>query len=120
MGKGVHSPGGLPVHPDSRIEVLHFPGQDTDATITGTTIADNTAGSLGGGVFSQGSILALTASQFFENEVSPGVEENEYESVEQMRGSMSQQNVAQPAAFERANYMKVLQSWSPDPTGQLL
>ena len=22
-----------------------------------------------------------------------------------------------PAAFERANYMKVLQSWSPDPTG---
>jgi dihydroorotate dehydrogenase (fumarate) len=34
-----------------------------------------------------------------------------------MRGSMSQQNVAQPDAFERANYMKVLQSWRPDPTG---
>ena len=39
------------------------------------------------------------------------MEENEYESIEQMRGSMSQQNVSEPAAFERANYMKVLQSW---------
>ncbi len=45
--------------------------------------------------------------------------EHEYESVAQMQGSMSQQNVADPAAFERANYMKVLQSWQPDPAGQL-
>lgn len=45
---------------------------------------------------------------------------HEYESVEQMRGSMSQMNVAQPDAFERANYMKVLQSWQEDPTGVLL
>lgn len=48
------------------------------------------------------------------------MEEHEYESVQQMRGSMSQQNVAEPAAFERANYMKVLQSWRPDPTGALI
>ncbi len=48
------------------------------------------------------------------------MEEYEYESVAQMQGSMSQQNVAEPAAFERANYMKVLQSWRPDPTGQLI
>jgi dihydroorotate dehydrogenase (fumarate) len=48
------------------------------------------------------------------------MEEHEYESVAQMRGSMSQKNVAEPAAFERANYMKVLQSWRSDPTGQLL
>jgi dihydroorotate dehydrogenase (fumarate) len=47
------------------------------------------------------------------------MEEHEYESVAQMRGSMSQKNVGEPAAFERANYMKVLQSWRPDPTGQL-
>lgn len=33
---------------------------------------------------------------------------------------MSQLNVAEPAAFERANYMKVLQSWRQDPTGVLL
>ncbi len=35
----------------------------------------------------------------------------EYESVIQMIGSMSQQAVADPAAFERANYMKVLSSY---------
>lgn len=34
-----------------------------------------------------------------------------YESVAQMKGSMSQQKVADPAAFERANYIKVLQSY---------
>lgn len=47
------------------------------------------------------------------------MEEHEYESVRQMQGSMSQQHVADPAAFERANYMKVLESWRPDPLGQL-
>ncbi|HEY65151.1 MAG TPA: dihydroorotate dehydrogenase-like protein [Caldilineae bacterium] len=46
------------------------------------------------------------------------MEEHEYESISQMQGSMSQRNVAEPAAFERANYMKVLRSWRPDPTGQ--
>jgi dihydroorotate dehydrogenase (fumarate) len=37
------------------------------------------------------------------------LETYEYESVKQMIGSMSQQAVAEPAAFERANYMKALQ-----------
>ncbi len=37
------------------------------------------------------------------------MEEHEYESVTQMQGSMDQQHVAEPAAFERANYIKVLQ-----------
>ncbi|MGC8595248.1 MAG: dihydroorotate dehydrogenase-like protein [Candidatus Kryptoniota bacterium] len=36
------------------------------------------------------------------------MEEHEYVSVEQMKGSMSQKSVADPAAFERANYMKAL------------
>ncbi len=44
------------------------------------------------------------------------MEEHEYESIEQMQGSMSQQYVAEPAAFERANYMKVLESWRPPAT----
>jgi dihydroorotate dehydrogenase (fumarate) len=48
------------------------------------------------------------------------MEEHEYKSVTQMRGSMSQQNVAEPDAFIRANYMKVLQSWRADPAGQSL
>ena len=41
------------------------------------------------------------------------MEEHEYESVQQMRGSMSQKSVAQPAAFERANYIRVLHSYEP-------
>lgn len=32
-------------------------------------------------------------------------------SVAQVRGSMSQRHVADPTAFERANYIRVLQSW---------
>lgn len=37
--------------------------------------------------------------------------EYEYESIKQMKGSMSHKAVAEPAAFERANYMKALQSF---------
>lgn len=36
---------------------------------------------------------------------------HEYESITQMRGSMSQRAVAEPAAFERANYMIALNSF---------
>jgi dihydroorotate dehydrogenase (fumarate) len=39
------------------------------------------------------------------------LEQHEYESVKQLRGAMSQRNVADPAAFERANYIRILQSW---------
>jgi dihydroorotate dehydrogenase (fumarate) len=46
-------------------------------------------------------------------EIEHWMEEREYESVEQMIGSMSQQHVAEPAAFERANYMKTLASYRP-------
>lgn len=53
-------------------------------------------------------------------ELTRWMEEHEYDSIRQMMGSMSQLNVAEPAAFERANYMKVLQSWKQDPTGVLL
>ncbi len=35
----------------------------------------------------------------------------EYESISQMRGSMSQKAIAEPAAFERAQYMKALTSF---------
>jgi dihydroorotate dehydrogenase (fumarate) len=39
------------------------------------------------------------------------MEEHDYESLEQMRGSMSLRKSPDPAAFERGNYMKVLRSW---------
>ncbi len=52
-------------------------------------------------------------------EVAQWMEDNAYESIRQMQGSMSQKNCAEPAAFERANYMRILHSWRPDPTGKL-
>jgi dihydroorotate dehydrogenase (fumarate) len=39
------------------------------------------------------------------------LEENEYESVAQLKGSMSQRSCSDPAAFERANYMRALNSF---------
>ena len=68
-----------------------------------------------------GSKVTLVASEFLRK--GPGratemietirfwMEEQDYESIEQMQGSMSQKSVADPAAFERANYMKVLSSY---------
>jgi dihydroorotate dehydrogenase (fumarate) len=43
--------------------------------------------------------------------LSQWMERRGYESVAQMKGSMSQKNVADPQAFERANYIKVLESY---------
>jgi len=45
------------------------------------------------------------------DEMGKWMEEYEYTSVKQMRGSMSQKAVADPTAFERANYMKALTSF---------
>lgn len=44
-------------------------------------------------------------------EVRAWMEAHEYESIRQMQGSMSHRAVAEPAAFERANYLKVLSSY---------
>ncbi|OZH54142.1 dihydroorotate dehydrogenase [Hydrocoleum sp. CS-953] len=41
------------------------------------------------------------------------MEEHEYESIAQMRGSMSQINCPDESAFERAQYMKAIQSYQP-------
>jgi dihydroorotate dehydrogenase (fumarate) len=68
-----------------------------------------------------GANVTMIASEFLINGIgratqilaglSSWMEEHEYTSIKQMRGSMSQQSVVQPAAFERANYMKVLSSY---------
>lgn len=39
-----------------------------------------------------------------------------YESLDQMKGSMSQQNVADPTAFERGNYVRILEHYKTDAT----
>jgi dihydroorotate dehydrogenase (fumarate) len=68
-----------------------------------------------------GASVAMVASELLKNgvgcvpqilaELQTWLEEHEYESVSQMKGSMSQQAVADPGMFERANYMKVLSSY---------
>jgi dihydroorotate dehydrogenase (fumarate) len=45
-------------------------------------------------------------------EVITWMEEHEYESIRQMQGSMARQAVADTSAFDRANYMRVLNSYA--------
>lgn len=69
-----------------------------------------------------GANVAMTASELLEQgpqraggiltELGEWMEEHEYSSITQLRGCMSQRAVAEPAAFERANYMKVLGSYT--------
>lgn len=76
-----------------------------------------------------GARVTMMASELLQNgmgrireilqDVDDWLGERGYESVAQLQGSMSQARVEQPGAFERANYMRVLQSWRPDPAGQL-
>jgi dihydroorotate dehydrogenase (fumarate) len=47
-----------------------------------------------------------------ENDLIAWMVEHEYESIQQMQGSMSQRSVANPNAFLRANYLKVLSSYA--------
>ena len=68
-----------------------------------------------------GANVAMMASALLENgvgrlmhtlnDLEEWMVEHEYESIEQMRGSMSQQAVTEPAAFERANYIKALSTF---------
>jgi len=65
-----------------------------------------------------GANVAMTASALLRNginhvtkmlsEMENWLVTHEYQSTDQMRGSMSQKHAGNPAAFERANYMKVL------------
>ena len=45
------------------------------------------------------------------NDMTVWMERHDYESVRQMKGSMSQEKVEDPTAFERANYIKVLEGY---------
>ena len=70
-----------------------------------------------------GAKVTMMASEMFQNgvrrigqvltELVTWLTEHEYDSVTQMIGAMSQKHCAEPAAFERANYMKMLQSYRP-------
>lgn len=68
-----------------------------------------------------GSSAVMTAAELLVNGIDHAAEmikdfeywadAHQYESVQQMRGVLSQRSVANPAAFERANYMKALNSF---------
>lgn len=72
-----------------------------------------------------GAKVAMTASALLQQgyacipsilaELQAWMEAHEYESIKQMQGSMSQGAVAEPAAFERANYIKILNSFRDLP-----
>ena len=47
-----------------------------------------------------------------ERELTAWLDANEYESVSELRGSVSYAASDDPSAFERANYLKTLQSWN--------
>lgn len=54
-------------------------------------------------------------AQTVETELRAWLMEHEYSSVGQLRGSASAAQVTDPAAFERANYMATLRSWTTPP-----
>ncbi len=51
-------------------------------------------------------------------ELAQWLEEHEYESLHQMQGNMSLLRCGNPHAYERANYVKILQSWNAEETAR--
>jgi dihydroorotate dehydrogenase (fumarate) len=72
------------------------------AMMAGASVAMMTSELLAAGTSRLSSIL---------DDLHQWMELHEYESIASMKGSMSQRAVADPAAFERANYMKALNSF---------
>ncbi|HET9857662.1 MAG TPA: dihydroorotate dehydrogenase-like protein [Chthoniobacterales bacterium] len=53
--------------------------------------------------------------KIIEAEMRAWMEEHEYESIEQLKGSMSQKNCPDPTAFERAQYVRALETFPAAP-----
>jgi dihydroorotate dehydrogenase (fumarate) len=84
---------------------VHTPEDAIKAIMAGANVAMSTSALLKRG---------SNAIQYILTGMEEWLVAHDYESIKQMRGSMSQGAVAEPAAFERANYMKVLNSFNPD------
>jgi dihydroorotate dehydrogenase (fumarate) len=82
---------------------VHTPEDVIKSMMAGARVAMMTSALLRNGVAHIGTVL---------QGMQAWMQEHEYASVRQMQGSMSQKSVAEPAAFERANYMKVLSSYA--------
>ena len=100
-------------------DALHDPRFRAHASLAATTGVHTAADVLK--LVMAGADVAMSASALLKQgpgwlgkvrgEMVAWMEEHEYDSIEQMKGSMSQKSVADPAAFERANYMKVLAAY---------
>ena len=86
---------------------VHTPGDVIKAMMAGADVANVCSALLSGGVGKIDDLL---------NGVSAWMESHDYASIAQMKGSLSQKAVDDPAAFERANYIKTLHSWTNLPT----
>lgn len=53
-----------------------------------------------------------------EKEMAKWLAEHEYESVAQLKGSLSQKKCPDPSAFERAQYMRVISTWKFNSAGR--
>ena len=81
---------------------IHTPADVLKSMMAGAAVAMLTSALLENGIGRIADVLAGTRSW---------MEEHEYDSIRQMQGSMARQAVANPSAFERANYMNVLSSY---------
>ena len=83
---------------------IHTAKDVVKSMMAGARVAMMTSALLKYGILHIGAVL---------DDLKEWMEENEYESVLQMQGSMSRRSVKNPATYERANYMKVLSSYTP-------
>lgn len=83
---------------------IHQPADAVKALLAGATVA-----------MMASSLLANGPQQLtvVRDGLESWLEANDYSSAAQARGSLSQQAVADPSAFERANYMQTLASYVP-------
>jgi dihydroorotate dehydrogenase (fumarate) len=81
---------------------VHTPTDAIKALMAGATVVQMVSALLRHGPYRLATVR---------EEVSRWMEEHEYESLDQLRGSMNLARCPDPSAFERANYMRILQSW---------
>jgi dihydroorotate dehydrogenase (fumarate) len=79
----------------SATEVVKYVMAGADAVMTTSALLKNGIGYLGTLV----------------NDLRIWMEKRDYDSMTQMKGSMSQRSVEDPSAFERANYIKILETY---------
>jgi dihydroorotate dehydrogenase (fumarate) len=99
------------------------PQLDPDASLAATSGAHSGA-DIAKGLLVGADVVMMTSAllrhgpehvALVEAELRGWMEEHEYRSVSELRGSASAATVEDPSAFERANYMTTLHSWADSP-----